>query len=205
MRVIGLTGGVACGKSTVAAMLRDLGAEVVDADEIAREVVEPGRPALAEIVAEFGRDVLGADGRLNRKRLGERVFADEAARHRLERITHPRIVEEGRRRLEELRARGVTVAVYEAALLVETGRHRDFDALVVVVADEEEQRRRLTARDGLSLAEARRRLAAQLPASSKTAVADHVIRCQGPLGDVRRRVEEVWRAVAPGPYTPPSP
>lgn len=195
MRVIGLTGGVASGKSTVATMLRELGAEVIDADRIAREVVEPGRPALREIVDAFGPDVLAADGTLHRERLAERVFGDAAARQRLERITHPRIIEESERRLEELRRRGAQVAVYEAALLVETGRHRSMDALILVVADEAEQLRRLQARDGMDEARARSRVAAQLPTSAKTTVAHHVIRCQGPLENVRHRVAEVWRAV----------
>lgn len=193
--MIGLTGGIACGKSTVAGMLRALGADVVDADLVARVVVDPGRPALAEIEQEFGREMISPDGRLDRKRLADRVFDDEGARRRLEAILHPRIVAESERLLGELRDRGVTVAVYEAALLVETGRHRTLDALVVVVASEDEQVRRLTARDGISLAEAQRRLAAQLPNAAKIAVADHVIRCEGALADVQRRVEQVWRAV----------
>ena len=196
--MIGLTGGIACGKSTVAAMMRELGAHLVDADLIARGVVEPGRPALAEIEQAFGREMIGLDGRLDRKRLADRVFGDEGARHRLEAILHPRILAESERLLAELRDRGVTVAVYEAALLVETGRHREMDALIVVVADETEQIRRLTARDGISEDDAGRRLAAQLPTATKVAVADHVIHCEGPLLDVRRRVGEVWRALQDG-------
>jgi len=193
--VIGLTGGVASGKSTVAAMLRDVGAEVVDADRIAREIVEPGQPALREIVEFFGSEVLGPDGRLDRKRLANRVFADASARRRLEQITHPRITAESERRFEALRARGVGIAIYEAALLVETGRHQKLDGLIVVVASEAEQLRRLMAREGIDAEEARRRLAAQLPTEAKVALADHVIRCDGPPDQVRPQVTELWRTL----------
>lgn len=193
--MIGLTGGVASGKTTVAGMLRELGAEIVDADQIAREIVQPGQPALGEIVEAFGAEVLDARGRLSRERLAGIVFADAAARHRLQEITHPRIIAESQRRLDELRERGVKVAVYEAALLVETGRYRSMDALIVVVAEEAEQIRRLAERDGMDETQARGRLAAQLPTSAKSAVAQHIVRCEGPLEDVRRRVEAVWRTV----------
>jgi dephospho-CoA kinase len=193
VRVIGLTGGIASGKSTVSAMFRELGAEIVDADRIARELVGPGRAALSEIVRTFGSGLLAGDGTLDRKRLAELVFDDDAARRRLEAILHPRIVDESNRRFRELSARGTAIAIYEAALLVETGRHRDFDALIVVVAAEEERVRRLQARDGLDEAGARRRLAAQISDADRIAAATHVIRCEGPLDEIRARVREVWR------------
>lgn len=132
MRVIGLTGGIASGKSTVAAMLRALGAPIVDADLLAREVVEPGTPALAEIEARFGAEVLGPDGRLDRKRLGERVFADPGARAALNAITHPRIAQASAAALAELATAGHKVAFYEAALLVENRLHERLGGLIVV-------------------------------------------------------------------------
>ncbi len=199
-RVIGLTGGIGSGKSTVAAMLRDLGAEVIDADRVAREVVEPGQPALAEIVARFGAGVLDGEGRLDRKQLGARVFADETARRALNAIVHPRIAAETARRVADANARGVPLVVYEAALLVENGIHRALDGLIVVSAPEAEQVRRVMARDGLDETEARRRLAAQAPLADKLAAATWVIDNAGALDDTRRRVAEVWRAASEGQH-----
>src|SRR5258706_12632864 len=127
VRVIGLTGGIAAGKSTVARIFAELGAPVVDADQLAREVVAPGQPALDEIVRAFGLGVLDASGALDRKQLGAIVFADEDKRRALNAITHPRIAAVTQARLAELRARGETLAIYEAALLVENGIHHVLD------------------------------------------------------------------------------
>lgn len=179
MKVVGLTGGIGSGKSLVARLLRDDGVEVVDADAIAREVVRPGSPGLAAVVAAFGSDVLLPDGSLDRKRLGERVFSDPAARAQLNAITHPLIAAETARRLDVLRARRVPFAFYEAALLVENGMHAALDALVVVDTDPAIQRARVMARDGLSGAEAEQRIAAQAPRATRRAVADLILANDG--------------------------
>jgi dephospho-CoA kinase len=175
VRVVGLTGGIASGKSTVAGLLRARGAPVVDADALARAVVAPGRPALAEIERAFGPDVLQADGALDRKRLGARVFADPAARLRLEAITHPAIREEMAAETRRLAADGHDLAFYDAPLLYEVRLDAVLDSVVVVWAPRDVQRNRLTLRDGLSSAEAEARLAAQLPLDEKAARADFVI------------------------------
>jgi dephospho-CoA kinase len=191
IRTIGLTGGIACGKSTVARMLRGRGLPVLDADEIAREVVEAGTPALAEIRRAFGDGVIGGDGRLDRARLAEVVFADGRARRALEAITHPRLIEEARRRVADLGARGEPLAVWEAALLVETGGHRALDGLIVVVASPEAQVARLRARDGLGEERALGRLRAQMPSREKSALADYVIDNDGSIEDTARQVARV--------------
>jgi dephospho-CoA kinase len=192
MKIIGLTGGIASGKSTVARMLAERGARVVDADLLAREVVAPGTPGLAEIVETFGEGVLRADGSLDRAALGQRVFEAPKARARLEAITHPRIAQ----RFDEERRRaqrdGVPVLVYEAALLVETGAHRAVQELVVVTADPAVQIRRVRERDGLEETAARRRLDAQAPLEQKVAAADHVINNGGSLAELERQVQALW-------------
>ena len=190
-RVIGLTGGIASGKSAVAKRLRDRGAVVVDADAIAREVVEPGQPALADLVARFGPDVVGADGRLDRTRLGAIVFADPDARTAINAITHPRIVARSTERFRAAGDAGAGVVFYEAALLVETGRHEELDGLIVVIASPAVQERRLIERDGHAPAAARSRIAAQLPAAAKRAAATWVIENDGELAALDRRVDEV--------------
>jgi dephospho-CoA kinase len=198
-RIIGLTGGIASGKSTVARMLAELGAPVVDADELARRVVEPGQPAWDDIVAEFGRDVLLPDGRLDRKKLGAIVFRDDARRRRLNAITHPRISAASHAEVAAHVAAGAPVVVYEAALLVENGIHRGLDGLIVVACSPAEQLRRLMARDGLDKAAASERIAAQLPLADKLAVATFVVDTSGPLPDTRKQVEAVWRSLMDSP------
>ena len=174
LRLVGLTGGIASGKSTVARLIADQGIPVLDADRLAREVVEPGQPALAEI-ARLWPQVLTADGRLDRRRLGAIVFADARERARLEAITHPRIVALADARAAALAAAGHRLAFYEASLLVETGRHRDLDGLVVVTASPETQVARAMARDRLAREEVEARVAAQLPLAAKVAAATFVI------------------------------
>jgi len=194
--VIGLTGGIASGKSTVATMLRELGAPIVDADLLARQVVEPGQPALAEIAERFGADMLDADGRLDRKRMGERVFSDTKARAALNAIIHPQIAVASRAALAELRSAGQPVALYEAALLVENQIHGGLDGLIVVSAPESVQIERLCRRDQIDEAAARARLAAQLPLADKVAVADWVIDNGGSSDHTRTQVEAAWREIA---------
>ncbi|MSP59102.1 MAG: dephospho-CoA kinase [Myxococcales bacterium] len=198
-RVIGLTGGIASGKSTVAGMLRELGAEVIDADQVARDLVAPGQPALAEIVGAFGQEILDEMGQLDRKKLGAIVFADPARRGALNAILHPRIAAETARRIGEASARGIAVVVYEAALLVENGIHRALGGLIVVSAPDEVQRQRLIARDGLDPAQVQQRIDAQAPLAEKIAAAGWVIDNGGPIEETRKAVAAVWRVVVGGP------
>jgi dephospho-CoA kinase len=195
MRVIGLTGGIASGKSTAARTLAELGARVVDADEVAREIVAPGQPALAEIVRSFGREMLLADGTLDRKRLGAVIFADADKRRALNAITHPRIAIETQARLGRLRQEGVPVAIYEAALLVENRVHEGLDGILVVVCDEATQLERLIARDGYSEADARARIAAQAPVADKLKAATWVVDTSGPLTDTKKQLARVWEEI----------
>jgi dephospho-CoA kinase len=187
---VGLTGGVASGKSAVAAVLRDLGAVVIDADVLAREVVEPGTPGLAAVVAEFGPDVVRSDGRLDRTRLGAVVFEDRERRAALEAIIHP-LVRARAAEIETAAPTGVLV-VHDIPLLVETGQAADFDALVVVDAPEHVQVERALRDRGWDEAEARSRIAAQAGRQQRLAVATHVIDNTGTLEDLRRRTTEVF-------------
>lgn len=192
--VVGLTGGIASGKSTVARLFGALGVPVVDADAVARDIVAPGSEALHEIAAAFG-DAVIVDGALDRAALGARVFADTDARRRLEAITHPRIAAESGRRLALALAGGAPYALYEAALLVENGAYKMFPALVVVTAPEDVQRARIAARDGLDAAQAQARIAAQAPVAAKVAVADWVIENAGDLAALEARVRAVHAAI----------
>lgn len=173
---VGLTGGIASGKSTVSAILSREGIPVIDADSIARDVVVPGSEALSEVVEEFGPTILVPDGSLDRIRLGEIVFSDPSRRRVLEGILHPRILAEQDRRLDELEAAGGTpVAVVDAALMIESGAWRRFDVLVVVDCDEVQQIERLRRRNGLSEAAARDRVRTQIPLLRKVGYADRII------------------------------
>ncbi len=196
-RVIGLTGGVASGKSAVAAILRELGATVISADAIAREIVEPGSAALEEIVTAFGREMLHPDGRLDRARLATHIFADTAARARLNAITHPRIRERLRREVERLQAvlPSRAVIVLDIPLLLDTAARDTFpiEGVIVVAADEAAQLERLRRRDGLNEEDGRRRLQAQRPLREKVAEADWLIDNSGTPAETRRQVEALWR------------
>ena len=195
---IGLTGGIGSGKSMVAQRLRDLGAAVVDADAIAREVTAPGGPAYAAIVRAFGQSVLCCDGSLDRKALAARVFADEAARRQLNALTHPHI----RQRMAEEGARlaatpGVGVVVFDIPLLLETtdGSDLGLEGVVVVTAADAVRIARLTARDGLTPRDARQRLDAQMPLAQKVARADWVIDNNGSAEQTREQVVKLWEAL----------
>ncbi|MCG8425176.1 MAG: dephospho-CoA kinase [Proteobacteria bacterium] len=194
MQVIGLTGGIASGKSTVASMLRDLGAHVVDADQLAHRVVEPGQPALAEIAERFGPGVLTKGGTLDRKKLGAIVFADADARRALEAITHPRIRAASQETIAGLAARGAEIIFYEAALIVEKQLHEQpwMSAVVVVSVPPQTQLDRLLARETIGEDEARARIAAQRPLADKIAVAAHVIDNSRSLDETRAQVRELW-------------
>jgi dephospho-CoA kinase len=186
---VGLTGGIASGKSLVAAELAARGAIIIDADVLAREVVEPGTPALAAIVERFGPQIL-SDGQLDRSRLAEIVFADLVARRDLERIVHPAV----RARAAELEraADPAAVVVHVIPLLVETGQQEDFDVVVTVDVDHETQIRRLMARNGFSLAEAESRIAAQASREARLAASDVVVDNTADVDLLRAQITAVW-------------
>jgi len=196
---IGLTGGIASGKSTVAARFRALGVPIVDADQLAREVVEPGSDGLSEIVHTFGPDVLDGQGALDRKKLGAIVFDDPEARKKLERITHPRIAALSMQRMAQLATSGAPYGLYEAALLVENGAHRAMNGLVVVACTPETQLARVMSRDGLDEDAAKARLAAQMPLADKLAAATWVIWNDSDLETLEARVDETHRAILASP------
>jgi dephospho-CoA kinase len=195
-KVIGLTGGIASGKSTVVAILRELGAHVIEADEVAREIVVPGSDALREIVAAFGAGALGPDGTLDRRALAARIFRDPDARRTLNAITHPRIRRRVAERIAAARAGDPgAVIVVDIPLLLDVAPRDAYalDGIVVVYADEAAQVARLAARDGLGPDDARRRLAAQRPLREKVGEATWVIDNSGPPEATRRQVQDLWR------------
>ena len=195
MKIYGLTGNIGSGKSTVAGMLRELGAFTVDADRVAREIVRPGEPALSEIVDCFGREVLRADGTLDRGALAEIVFADERDRGRLNAITHPRILE---RIKEEISARsGGQVVFVEASLIDRGGGGLDdlIDALVVVTCPDGLRERRVAARDGMSPGEIRRRMDSQVSEAEKASQADFLIENSSDMDNLRAQVDELFNAL----------
>ncbi len=190
---VGLTGGIACGRTTVCAILARLGACVIDMDDLAHALVAPGGEAVSKVAEAFGDRVSDARGGIDRKALGAIVFHDPARRAALEAILHPMIRAESEKIIEQFaRARGRGIAVTDAALLVETGAHRRYDRLVVVVCDPRLQLRRLMARDGLPEEEARARIVAQAPLEEKLKVADHVIDTSGTLAETESRAHQVY-------------
>lgn len=195
MHLFGLTGGIASGKSAVAARLRERGVPVIDADQLAREAVLPGTEALKAIVKEFGEGILLGDGSLDRKKLGQIVFADEAKRKALNAIVHPAVSMLTFARSKELRDEGEALVAYEAALIVENGIADAFRPLVVVAAPDDLQIRRMMSRDGITEDEAKARLRAQMPLAEKIAKADYVIENTGSIADVERRTDEVLAAL----------
>jgi len=201
MRVLGLTGGIGSGKSMVAQMFARLGAVVIDADQLAREVVEPGQPALQEIAATFGSDVLLPDGRLDRPKLAGIIFADAAERAKLDAITHPRI----RARMDEeikVRRSGPGVLIADIPLLYENDRTQTVEKVIVVWVDPKTQLLRIRQRDGLSADAARQRIDAQMPLDAKRDRADYVIDNSGSRDDTRRQVEAIYRLYAPAAAGP---
>ena len=194
MRIIGLTGGIGSGKSTVSEMLRKLGAIVVDADEGARVVVQPGQPALAEIRDRFGDEVFGADGDLDREKLADVVFGDDRAREDLNAITHPRVRAWMAERMQEAAAAGAPAVVLDIPLLFESGLTAGLDEVVVVWAPVEEQFKRAVAR-GLRGGDVRARINAQMPLEEKRAKATVVIDNSGSKEKTRRQVDDFWKGV----------
>ena len=190
---VGLTGGIACGRTTVCTILARLGACVIDMDHLAHVLVAPGGKAVSKVVEAFGDGVRDARGGVDRKALGKIVFHDPARRASLEAILHPMIRAESEKIIEQFaRARGRGIAVTDAALLVETGAHRNYDRLVVVVCEPHLQLRRLMARDSLPEQEASARIAAQAPLEEKVKLADHVIDTSGTLAETEARAHDVY-------------
>ena len=189
MLKLGLTGGIACGKSTVAAMLRELGFPVLDADALAHRLMEPGQPAHDEVLREFGAGIADASGRIDRAKLGALVFGHRARLDRLNAIVHPRVAEAMQREYAELERSGGHAAVFvEAALIIEAGYEKNLDGVVVAWCKPEQQLERLRAR-GLSEEEARRRITSQMPIAEKLRYATETIDCSGTLGETRRLVQ----------------
>jgi dephospho-CoA kinase len=191
VHLFGLTGGIASGKSAVAAHLRERGVPVIDADQLAREAVAPGTEGLRAIVEVFGEDVLLKDGTLDRKKVAAAVFNDDEKRRALNAIVHPEVTRLTFKAASALRDEGEALACYEAALIIENGVADAFRPLIVVSAPEDVQVARATQRDGSTPDEARARIRAQMPLAEKVAVADYVIENTGSLDDLERRTNEV--------------
>ncbi len=202
MLTVGLTGGIACGKTHVREEFERLGAATLDADLLARQVVEPGEPAFEKIVEAFGDEFLTARGEIDRKKLGKFVFRDEKARRTLNSIVHPEVIRLQEDWLQSLRSRPPSqrpaVAIVDAALMIEVGRYTRFDVLVVVQCSPEEQLQRLIKRDGISQQQARQRIDSQMPVAEKVGYADHLIDSNGPYEETRRQVRKVYGKLVQG-------
>jgi dephospho-CoA kinase len=196
MILVGLTGGVATGKSTVAKMFKQCGAIVIDADKLAREVVEPGKPAWHAIVNTFGSQVVRPDRSLDRHVLGAMVFRNRSKLRRLERIIHPRVAREQQRLVRRIAKRKPrAVVIYEVPLLFEAGVDKRVDKIIVVTADRETQLARLKKRNGLSRAEALRRISSQMPLAKKTQQADHLLNGTLLRPSLRKQVGQLFRGL----------
>jgi dephospho-CoA kinase len=187
---IGVTGDIACGKSTVLRMLADFGAETIDADAVYHELIAPGAPLWQALLDRFGDDIVGPGGAIDRQALGAIVFADQAALADLDALTHPAIVAEVQARIE---ASAAPVVALDAVKLIESGLAADCDRVWIVTCDRDQQIARLVSRNGLSRAEAERRIGAQPPLAPKLAQADLVIDNSGSLDATRRQVEQAWQ------------
>jgi len=194
MLIVGLTGGVASGKTAASQVLKEEGAYVIDADQIARELVQPHQPAWNELIRAFGKEILQEDGSLHRKKLADKVFADPKQRKRLNQILHPRIKEEMDRRTKEIGQKDPeAIVVIDAPLLVELGDHHEMDKLIVVNSTQTQQIERLKDRDGISPEEALRILSSQMPLGEKVKLADFVIGNEGSLEETKKRAREVFK------------
>jgi len=193
MLKIGLTGGIATGKSYALSVLSELGCEVIDADTVAHRVIEPGRPAYLEIINQFGREILNEDGTINRAALGAVVFTNKNAREKLNAVVHPRVYEAQAEWFEQVALRDrAAIAVVDAALMIETGSYRRFDKVIVVYCDPELQIRRLTERNGFTREQAQARISAQMPSEEKLKYADYSIDTSNGFEDTRRQVEKIY-------------
>ena len=193
MRRVGLTGGIATGKSHVRAVFDALGVPTIDADVLAHEAVAPGTPGFEAVKARFGPDVVDSRGALDRRKLGSLVFADEQARKDLEAIIHPGVVTAIERWFSSLDAQAHPFAIADVPLLYEASRERDYDVVIVTACELPTQIRRVMARDGITETEARQRIAAQLPIEEKIRRADYVIRTDGLLASTNAQVHDVYR------------
>jgi dephospho-CoA kinase len=194
MVIVGLTGGVASGKTTVSQILKEEGAYVIDADRIARELVRPHAPAWKKLVKAFGTDILREDGSIHRKKLADKVFADLNQRKLLNQILHPRIRREMNRRAKEIEEKDPeAIVVIDAPLLVELGGHHQMDRLIVVAATQTQQIDRLKKRDGISREEALRIFSSQMSIEDKVKLADFVIRNEGSLQETKKKAREIFR------------
>jgi len=200
--ILGVTGGIASGKSSVVKVFAELGASVVSADQLAREAVAPGSEALQQLSTRFGSEIIQADGQLDRKRLGDLVFADEAARQDLNAILHPAIAVLSRRRLRDAVASGAPLVVYEAPLLFEAHAEDRVDAVLVVTVDEAQQLERLIRRDNLTAEQARARMAAQMPQAEKASRADYLLDNSGPWENTRQEAVALFRRLADDSHCP---
>jgi len=193
MLKIGLTGGIATGKSYVLSVLSELGCEVIDADAVAHRAIEQGRPAYFDIIDHFGRDILNEDGSINRAALGAIVFTNKSARERLNEIVHPRVYEAQAEWFEDVARRDPdAIAVVDAALMIETGSYRRFDKVIIVHCNPELQLRRLIERNGFTREQAQARISAQAPFEEKLKYADYSIDTSNGFEDTRRQVEKVY-------------
>jgi dephospho-CoA kinase len=195
VRRVALTGGIATGKSHVRRQFEQAGVPTIDADVLAREAVAPGSPGLGAVVDRFGAGILDATGALNRRALASRVFNDPIARRDLERIVHPAVQRATDDWFAALDPAEHTMALADIPLLYETGRDRDFDAVIVTACDPETQIRRIVERDSLTEIEARQRVSSQLPIEEKVRRADHVVRTDGTYDDTNAQVRKVYEAI----------
>lgn len=196
MYVIGLTGGIASGKSTVSKLLKDKGAVIIDADEISRQIMMPGQPAYHEVIKKFGTKILKDKDDIDRKKLGDIVFSNTTLLKTLNQITHPAIVDEIKKRLDYYRSRSEKVAVIDAALLLEVGLNLLVDEVWLVVVDEKTQIKRLMEREKiLTPKEAIKRIKAQMPLEEKRRLADKIIDNSGDLGYTKKQVDKLWREI----------
>ena len=198
MMVIGLTGGIASGKSTISEMLRELGAAVIDADLVSRDVVSQGSNAYNRIIESFGEDILLSDGEINRKKLGNIVFSDEEKLKLLNEITHPEIIENVNATIEALRKQQKKIVVVDAAILIEMGLNKHVDCVWLVLANRETQLKRVMERDKLSNEDAWNRINAQMSNEERLKYADAIIDTTLPVGEVRNRVKELWFSLQSG-------
>jgi len=193
MLIVGLTGGYASGKSTVAKMFVEFGGVLIDADKLAREVVKPDKQAWFEIVAHFGKGILLKNGEIDRKALGEIVFGSEAERERINAIVHPRVLEEELKAIEEIKEREPdAIVILSVPLLIESGHYKNCHKIVVVTVDRDTQIKRLMERDGFSREESLRRISAQMPLSEKVTYADFVIDNSGSIQETELQVKDVF-------------